>query len=129
MIAVDTNVIVRYVTRDDPRQERQARKLFEQNEIHVSLSVLLETEWVLRSSYKLDRDTIDRTFSVLLAAENVTVERAMVVNKAMDAFRAGFDFADALHLACCPADSFATFDHDLMKRACLAFKHPEVIFP
>ncbi len=49
MISVDTNILVRYVTRDDPVQERQARRLVEANDIHVSLSVLLETEWVLRS--------------------------------------------------------------------------------
>ncbi len=58
MIAVDTNVLVRLIVRDDDVQARRAPALFEQNEIYVCKTVLLETEWVLRFSYKLDGATI-----------------------------------------------------------------------
>ena len=129
MIAVDTNILVRYVTRDDPVQEKLARQLLEQNEIHVSLSVLLETEWVLRSVYKLSRATIDRIFTVLLETERTMVEREALVEAALQAFRAGLDFADALHLAGCPVQAFATFDADLVKQARAHFQTPEVISP
>lgn len=54
MIAIDTNVLVRLLVRDDDVQARRAVALFEQNEIYVCKTVLLETEWVLRFGYELD---------------------------------------------------------------------------
>ncbi|MCJ7797317.1 MAG: PIN domain-containing protein, partial [Thermoleophilia bacterium] len=58
MIAVDTTVLVRLLVRDDDVQAGRAAALFEQNEIFVCKTVLLETEWVLRFSYGLDGATI-----------------------------------------------------------------------
>ena len=129
MIAVDTNVIVRYVTRDEPGQDARTRAFFERHDVYVSLSVLLETEWVLRSTYKLDRPTIDRTLDVLLGSDRVVVEQAERVGMALNGFRSGLDFADALHLAGCPTPQFATFDTELQKRASRAFAEPKVITP
>jgi predicted nucleic-acid-binding protein len=129
MIAVDTNVLVRYVTRDDPVQEQRARRLLQDNDILVSVTVLLETEWVLRRVYKLHRSTIDRIFTMLMSTERTTVEQDVRVMAAMEAFRAGMDFADALHLAGCPTPAFATFDADLAKQASTHFDLPAVITP
>ncbi len=56
MLAVDTNVLVRLVTRDDPDQARRAFALFKRERLWIGKTVLLETEWVLRYSYQLDRD-------------------------------------------------------------------------
>jgi predicted nucleic-acid-binding protein len=53
MIALDTNVIVRVVTRDDPQQVPAALAVMQSGDLWVSKTVLLETEWVLRYSYKL----------------------------------------------------------------------------
>lgn len=53
MVAVDTNVLVRLLVNDDARQARRARALFEREEIFISPTVLLESEWVLRSAYGL----------------------------------------------------------------------------
>ena len=54
MIAADTNVIVRLLTDDEPRQTAQARRLFETETIFLPKTVLLEAEWVLRRLYRLD---------------------------------------------------------------------------
>lgn len=53
MIAVDTNVIVRLLTNDDPHQTEKVARLMEGNSVFISKTVLLETEWVLRVAYNL----------------------------------------------------------------------------
>jgi predicted nucleic-acid-binding protein len=129
MIAVDTNVIVRYITRDEPEQERKARALFLNNPVYVSLTVLLETEWVLRHTYRLERSTIAKAIETLLGIAQVEVEQPHSVLLALEGFRAGLDFADAIHVAACPAPAFATFDADLKRLAAKIFPAPEVITP
>ena len=51
MLAFDTNIIVRYLTGDHPQQSRKAKALIDSEHIFVCTTVLLETEWVLRSVY------------------------------------------------------------------------------
>jgi len=51
MLAIDTNLIVRYLTGDHPRQSAKARALIDGNDVLVCTTVLLEAEWVLRSVY------------------------------------------------------------------------------
>lgn len=51
MIAIDTNIVVRFLTQDDPAQFKQAARLFRETELFIAESVLLETEWVLRFAY------------------------------------------------------------------------------
>jgi len=55
MLAVDTNVIVRYLTRDDAAQFAKADALVKNNDVYVCTTVLLETEWVLRRGYGFSR--------------------------------------------------------------------------
>lgn len=52
MLAIDTNLIVRYLVGDDPGQAARARRLIDNNDVFVGITVLLETEWVLRSVYE-----------------------------------------------------------------------------
>ena len=54
MLAVDTNLIVRYLTGDHPAQSAKARAVIEGEDVFISTTVLLETEWVLRSVYSFD---------------------------------------------------------------------------
>ena len=49
MASIDTNVLVRFLTSDDPGQYAKARTLFEREAIFISDTVILETEWVLRT--------------------------------------------------------------------------------
>jgi predicted nucleic-acid-binding protein len=118
VIALDTNVIVRLVTADDPPQLRTARALFQRGLLWVCKTVLLETEWVLRYSYDLDRDSIQKVFHRLLGYPQLQVEDRAAVLRALVLHGAGMDFADALHLASSgDADRFATFDQQLAKTA------------
>ena len=128
--AVDTNLIVRYVTRDDPVQERQARALFLAYRIFVPTTVLLETEWVLRVAYRYPRDRIADVIMMLIENDGVRVEAPDKAKRALAAFRDGLDLADALHLtACADVETFVTFDKPLVTRAPRAFATPRVIAP
>src|SRR5579872_5826131 len=118
MLAVDTNVVVRYLARDDARQTSRADELFRAKPILILKSVLLETEWVLRFSYGFDRELIAKALRGLAGLPNVGVEEPTAVGRALDWFADGMDFADALHLASSAgADQFATFDRKLAKIA------------
>lgn len=118
VIAVDTNVLVRLLTGDDPAQAERAAALFRSEQVLVPKTVLLETEWVLRYSYELAPAVILEAFRKLLGLPNVTAEDAPAVAEALVGYAGGMDFADALHLASArSAESFATFDARLTKRA------------
>jgi predicted nucleic-acid-binding protein len=52
MMALDTNVLVRYLTRDEPEEAARAKSLVERGPVFVAKTVMLESEWVLRSAYQ-----------------------------------------------------------------------------
>jgi predicted nucleic-acid-binding protein len=114
LISLDTNVVVRVVTADDPDQLAVALKVMRLDGLWLCKTVLLEIEWVLRYSYKLSRQTILETFTRLLGYPNLSTEEPATVQLALDLYGAGMDFGDALHLASSKgADRFVTFDRDL----------------
>ncbi len=118
MLAVDTNVVVRIVANDDPEQSPRAVALFERERIFLTKTVLLETEWVLRFSYKLSRETVVCALRKVIGLKQVEVEMIGVVATALEWHEQGMDFADALHLASSTkAIEFATFDEKLIKLA------------
>jgi len=118
IVAVDTNILVRFLVADEPEQARRARELFSLNTILIPTTVLLETEWVLRSAYGFGREEIENAFIRLCGLPQVVLDQPEVVRTALTGYGAGLDFADALHLTSSRrAQSFATFDQDLRKRA------------
>jgi predicted nucleic-acid-binding protein len=118
VIALDTNVLVRIFTRDDPAQAEVAAGVLRREPCLVPKTVLLETEWVLRYTYELEPETILEAFSRLLGFRGVEVEDRAAVLRALRWYRQGLDFADALHLASSgDAESFATFDRTLSSQA------------
>jgi predicted nucleic-acid-binding protein len=118
MIAVDTNIIVRILAADDPRQAKRAVALMEKNEIFISKTVLLETEWVLRHAYGIDANTIISGFHKLLGLPQVIIEDSWIAFQALKWHEEGLDFADACHLASSlKAASFASFDKSLIKKS------------
>jgi len=118
MLAVDTNVVVRYLTNDDAVQTARALRLFHTQPILLLQTVLLETEWVLRYRYGFDRHAILNALRALAGLPDVHLEDAPVVSQALDWFAGGMDFADALHLAGSGmASRFATFDRALATSA------------
>jgi predicted nucleic-acid-binding protein len=117
VIAVDTNVIIRIVTGDDPLQTPIARALVARR-VFISHSVLMETEWVLRSYYRWGRSDIAEAFDDLLNLQGVHVLHGEALFWALDRYRLGADWADMLHLiACRGTESFHTFDRSLIRDA------------
>jgi predicted nucleic-acid-binding protein len=122
MRALDTNVLARFFV-DDPDDAQAAKQrpaaiaaLAERS--FVSVTVLLELEWVMRGFYELPNRDISRVLRALASIEHITLEDRGAVLAAVDAFDQGLDFADALHLArSARASGFATFDQRLAKRA------------
>jgi predicted nucleic-acid-binding protein len=127
MIAADTNVVVRLVTNDDPRQSPRAAALFAREDIYLSKTVLLETEWVLRGAYRFKPAAIRTVFERLTALSSIVLEDRPAVLLALVWYARGLDFADALHVASSAAASeFATFDRSLTARARKASAAPGV---
>ena len=122
MIAVDTNILVRYVTNDDLVQSRQAKALLENAQaIFISKTTLLEVEWVLRSAYKLPRESILKSILTICGWPNLTVENPWQVAQACEFYGKGLDFADALHYcANTDVEAFYTFDEKFIKNGSLA---------
>lgn len=118
MLAVDTNVLVRFITRDDAAQAVIARDLIAKNAIFLPKTVLLETEWVLRSLYRFPAIAIAGAIRAFVGLPNVQPEQPAVTAQALDWFTQGMDFADALHLASAEdCEAFATFDRKLARAA------------
>ena len=118
MRAIDTNVIVRFLTNDDPRQARAARTAIEAGDVFIPTTVLLETEWVLRSGYGFEPRLIVEAMRGLAGLPGVTVENPSQLAQALDAMADGMDFADALHLSASNGcDAFLTFDRKLADAA------------
>lgn len=111
MRAVDTNVLVRLLTRDDPDQAAVAAHEMGGGRVYISATVLLETEWVLRHAYGFDRDQVGGALLAVVDLEGATVDDDDAVRAALRWHAGGMDLADALHLAKAhQADELVTFD-------------------
>ena len=124
MLGIDTNVLVRFLVRDDEAQFERARRLIKrevsaQEDVFVGLMVLLETESVLRSRYMLQKAEIVEALSGLLAATEVHFEDEPAVEETLFIWKdSPVDFADCLigvhnHRVGCRAT--ATFDAKAVK--------------
>ncbi len=122
MRALDTNVLARFFVDDaddaQAAKQRPAAVAALATRSFVSVTVLLELEWVMRGFYEFSARNISRVLRALASIEHITLEDRDAVLEAVDAFEKGLDFADALHLARSSRSSgFATFDQRLAKRA------------
>jgi predicted nucleic-acid-binding protein len=118
MIAVDTNVLVRLLTEDDPEQTAAARSVFAAGPVWIAKTVLLETAWVLRSLYGFEENAIRHAFTRLLGLKNVHAEDEPAVAAALALTSHGMELADAMHLSSRPADAvFVSFDRSFVRRA------------
>jgi predicted nucleic-acid-binding protein len=118
MLAVDTNVVVRYLTGDHPAQSAAARHLIDGNDVFICTTVLLETEWVLRSAYHFTPAQIAPALRRFGGLQRVTIEEPARIAQALDWMEAGMDFADALHVAKAAAcEAFISFDAHLARTA------------
>ncbi|HEB63222.1 MAG TPA: type II toxin-antitoxin system VapC family toxin [Gammaproteobacteria bacterium] len=117
MIAFDTNLLVRIAVNDDHRQAEIAEQLLDSNEVFISRTVLLETEWVLRSIYKKSCGDIATFFENALMTKNLVIENFLEVGHALEWYKLGADFADAIHLCICGENILHTFDAGFCKAA------------
>lgn len=118
MIAVDTNVVVRYLTGDHPRQSSIARALIGANDVFLGRTVILECEWVLRSVYGFSPPEVCKALRAFAGLPRISVEDLGMVVRALDLAENGVDFADALHLAAAGhCETFVTFDRAFVKSA------------
>jgi len=118
MLAIDTNVIVRYLTGDHSQQSRKAKALIESEQVFVCTTVILETEWVLRSVYGFTPVEVATALSAFAGLPSVILEDEEITAKALDWTASGMDFADALHLAKAQgSEAFLSFDRGLARVA------------
>jgi predicted nucleic-acid-binding protein len=118
MTAVDTNILVRFLVKDDKAQYESASEIFRSHEVFIPRTVILETEWVLRYVYDFDSGKILDAFKSLFGLSNIHTEDFHIMSEAVSMAEKGLDFADALHLASSRgADKFMSFDKSLVKKA------------
>ena len=122
MRALDTSVLARFFVDDaddaQAAKQRPAAVAALSERGLVTVTVLLELEWVMRGFYQLPASDISRVLRALASIEHITLEDRDAVLVAVDGFDKGLDFADGLHLArSSRASGFATFDQGLAKRA------------
>lgn len=118
MRAIDTNVVVRLVALDDDRQVAIAEALILERFI-VLPSVVLETVWVLATSYMMGREDIVDGLVAVFRNPNAVLISPQAIGSALAAFRTGGEFPDHLHVALASdagAENFATFDRRLSNR-------------
>ena len=102
MLGIDTNVLVRFLVRDDEAQFEKARKLIKREvsagrRVFVNQLVLMETEWVLRRRYGVMKDQIIDSISSLLDANDLQIEDEASVEEAVFLWRdSNAEFADCL---------------------------------
>ncbi len=114
---VDTNLLARFVMRDDPEQADKAESVLRDGAF-VSLTVFLELSWLLGSRYRLDRREIAHALDAILELPSVEVAEREGIGWAVDRFRKGADLADMVHLVAAGSrPAFVTFDRNLAKAA------------
>ncbi|BAZ79570.1 type II toxin-antitoxin system VapC family toxin [Sphaerospermopsis kisseleviana CS-549] len=118
MIAIDTNIIVRFLTQDDELQFQKSREILQNHDVFIADTVILETEWVLRFRYKFKPHDICKALRNLFGLPNIYLNNPILIAQVIEWHENGLDFADAFHLANSQnCSQFYTFDEKFVKRA------------
>lgn len=118
MVTIDTNIIVRLLTQDNQWQYQQSLAILQTQNVFISNTVILETEWVLRFAYKFNPTEICLALRQLFGLPNIYLANANLIAQILQWHENGLDFADAFHLAQgqhCP--KLYTFDEKFIKKA------------
>ncbi len=125
MIALDTSVLISLATNDAPAHVALATRAIGRQTAWIGITVLLETEWVLRRVYGYERAQVCALLSSLLASAQFELENETAVREAINLTLSGADFADALYLARRPKGTkLLTFDRTF---ATPAIRRTEVV--
>lgn len=117
MIGVDTNILARWVLRDDPAQSIIADEIMT-GPIEISTSVFLEFGWLMQSVFRLSRSALADSMSAILSIELASIADREGLRWAIERYRSGGDWGDMIHLISLQtAKSFATFDLEIEKAA------------
>ncbi len=118
MIGIDTNIVLRYLLKDDQALSPRALEIIAGNDCFVSRAALTEVVYTLESYYRSSRADIGRALDALLSVQRVTVEDRAVTERALSWYKAGMDFGDAMIAASSHGSaSVATFDRDFARLA------------
>ena len=130
MIAVDTNVLARYLLGDEPEQAKAAARLLAGREpIDVALSVWLELVWVLQVN-DCSRSEIIKALRHIIGLPTIRPRTLDVFLHALRWYDGGMDFSDALHLAMSAgSERFATYDNEMIKLGARIGASPRVTRP
>ncbi len=100
MAAIDTNILIRYLVRDDEGQFKQVLALFEEyreNSLRINVPVIIEAAWVLSGSYNYSKDELIKTFRHLIKTEGLDVQNDKIIEKALDMYEhSNADFEDCM---------------------------------
>lgn len=122
MIALDTNVLVRFLVEDDPKQSARAAALVRRavrggEPLFLAQIVVCETVWVLETAYDFERGRIAQVLAELLRARHLVVEEVEQVRRALERYAAGkgdvADYLIAEHARAAGFAKVASFDRDL----------------
>ena len=118
MRAVDTNILARFILRDDERQTREADAVLGRP-VWIADTVLLELGWVLGRRLGMDRTVMCAALATVLDMDTVHIRNRVQLLWAIDRFAGGADWADMMHLVVAggAADTFVTFDPELSTAA------------
>lgn len=119
MRSLDTNILVRWLVKDDVRQAAKVRDMLQSTiesgeRLFIPVTVALELEWVLRSRYSMPKPSIIKALVSLLETSEVVFQFELAIERAVSHYRQGnADFADCLHLGLSSAENnhpLVTFD-------------------
>lgn len=99
IMAIDTCILVRLLTKDDLKQYQKSYQLIKENQIFISDTVILETHWVLMAAYGYSKQQVCQDLRWLAGLTNIHLENSTALAEAIAFAESGLDFADALHLA------------------------------
>jgi predicted nucleic-acid-binding protein len=115
--AVDTNVLARFIVQDDVPQAQIAAQVLG-GPVFISLTVMLETIWLLTSRYNLSRAVVGDSMLDILDIPSVECEQDALVRWAIGRFQKGAAIGDVLHLVSARhSNAFLTFDKKMQKDA------------
>lgn len=130
MIALDTNILVRFITRDDPAQTRHADHLLKTAGTTFLLLdvVLIELFWTLRRLYAFSNEEVIEVLEAFSSRMDIEFEERNRFERALTLSKKGHDFADILIIEMArhrDATAFATFDKNLIKLEPHFIVHPK----
>ena len=118
MIGIDTNIVLRYLLKDDPALSPRALEIIAANDCFVTRAALTEVVYTLESYYRSSRAEIGRALDALLSLQRVSIEDRAVTERAVSWYKRGMDFGDAMISASSHGSARVdTFDRDFARLA------------